>query len=97
MAYNSIRMKTLTVAGYHGIMDLDLSVIDPIHRPQAIHQHKNDIALYCLEQSRLKPEHRYENTIIRINKQQEYAKQMQLKRKNNIIYSFITHPHSEWK
>ena len=97
MAYNSIRMKTLTVAGYHGIMDLDLSVIDPIHRPQAIHQHKNDIALYCLEQSRLKPEHRYENTIIRVNKQQEYAKQMQLNRRIISFTHSSPHPHSEWK
>ena len=91
MAYNSIRMKTLTVAGYHGIMDLDLSVIDPIHRPQAIHQHKNDIALYCLEQERLKPEHRYENTIIRINKQHEYARQIQLQRNNPHLH--IQSPH----
>jgi len=84
-------MNPLIVAGYHGIMDLDLSGIAPIHREQAIQHHKNDIALYCLEQERLKPEHRYENTIIRINKQHEYARQIQLQRNNPHLH--IQSPH----
>lgn len=76
-------MNKLIVPGYNGIMDLDLSRIDPKHRRQAIQQHERDIALYCAEQELLKPEHRYENTIIRVQKQLEYEKRIQLQRSNS--------------
>lgn len=75
-------MNTLIVAGYNGIMDLDLSRIDPKHRRQAIQQHERDIELYRAEQELLKPEHRYENTIVRVQKQLEYEKRIQLQRMN---------------
>jgi len=61
------------IPGYQGIMDLDVRNIEPIHIKQAIDQHYNDIEKYTAEQSKLKPEHRYENTIIRINKQLEFT------------------------
>ena len=56
------------IPGYHGIMDLDVSNMDPRYIKQAIEQHNNDIKIYNAEQAKLKPEHRYENTILRINK-----------------------------
>lgn len=60
------------IPGYHGIMDLDVRNMDPRYIKQAIEQHENDIKIYNAEQAKLKPENRYENTILRINKQREY-------------------------
>ena len=60
------------IPGYNGIMDLDLRHMEQKHTKQAIDQHYNDIKKYKAEQELLKPEHRYENTIIRINKEREY-------------------------
>ena len=60
------------IPGYHGIMDLDTTNMEPKHVKQAIDQHYKDIKIYKEEQAQLKPEHRYENTVIRINKQLEY-------------------------
>lgn len=66
-------MKTKgIIPGYHGIMDLDVRNMEQKHVKQAIDQHYNDIKLYIAEQEKLKPEHRYENTVIRINKQREH-------------------------
>jgi len=60
------------IPGYHGIMDLDVRHMDQKYTKQAIDQHYNDIKKYKAEQKLLKPEHRYENTVIRINKNMEY-------------------------
>ena len=60
------------IPGYYGIMDLDIRHMEQKHTKQAIDQHYNDIKKYKAEQELLKPEHRYENTIIRINKEREY-------------------------
>lgn len=65
--------KDNIIPGYHGIMDLDVSNIDPIYMKQAIEQHYNDINIYTIEQSKLKPEYRYENTVLRANKALELA------------------------
>ena len=62
------------VPGYQGIMDLDVTNMEPIHIKQAIEQHYNDIKRYTAEQSKLQPEHKYENTILRINKQLEFTR-----------------------
>tara|TARA_B110000879_G_scaffold209755_2_gene298224 strand:- start:7472 stop:7759 length:288 start_codon:yes stop_codon:yes gene_type:complete len=56
------------IKGYNGIMDLDVSNMDPKYVNQAILQHNNDIKNYIREQNELKTEMRYENTILRINK-----------------------------
>ena len=61
------------IPGYHGIMDLDVSNMDSRYIKQAIEQHENDIKIYTVEQAKLKPEHRYENTVLRINKQREFS------------------------
>ena len=71
--------KNNIIPGYHGIMDLDVSNIDPIYIKQAIDQHLNDIKIYTMEQSKLKPEYRYENTVLRVNKTLELAHSHQTK------------------
>ena len=62
------------IPGYQGIMDLDVRNMEPRYIKQAIDQHHNDIKIYTSEQSKLKPEHRYENTVMRIDKQQAYIR-----------------------
>ena len=54
------------IDGYKGIMPLDTTNIKPEHLKQAIECHYKDIEKYKLEQKQLKPELRYENTILRI-------------------------------
>jgi hypothetical protein len=61
--------KLEIIDGYNGILPLDLSFFDKKFHKQAISQHNLDIKNYKKEQHE-RPEHlRYENTIIRINKQ----------------------------
>jgi hypothetical protein len=60
------------IPGYNGIMDLDITHMEQKHTKQAIEQHYNDIKKYKAEQELLKPEHRYENAVIRMNKKLEY-------------------------
>tara|TARA_B110000285_G_C14878269_1_gene492599 strand:- start:486 stop:761 length:276 start_codon:yes stop_codon:yes gene_type:complete len=57
------------IEGYQGIMPLDTSHMKPQFVKQAIEQHYKDIEGYKCEQSFMKPEHRYENTIIRVQNQ----------------------------
>ena len=59
------------IDGYKGIMPLDTRNMKPEYIKQAIEQHHKDIQEYTSRQSQLKPEHRYENTILRIQKQHE--------------------------
>lgn len=65
------------IPGYHGIMDLDVTHMDQKYTKQAIEQHFNDIKKYKAEQELLKPEHRYENTVIRMNKKLEYFRMIE--------------------
>lgn len=53
------------VKGYQGIMDLDLSSIDPKFHKEVINQHYTDIAEYKRDQQERPPKLRYENTIAR--------------------------------
>jgi hypothetical protein len=62
------------IPGYHGIMDLDITNMEPRYIKQAIEQHENDIKIYNAEQAKLKPEHRYVNTVMRIDKQHAYIR-----------------------
>ena len=61
-------MKKEIIKGYKGVMDLDLSLISESFKRNAVIQHYKDIEDYKKYQAELKPEHRYENTIERINK-----------------------------
>ena len=58
--------------GYKGVIDLDLSLINKDHLQSAIKQHYKDIEDYKKYQASLPEEHRYENTIERINRQNIY-------------------------
>ena len=64
-------MSKNIVKGYKGVIDLDLSLVPPDYRDSAIQQHYQDIKDYKKYQKSLKPELRYENTILRIKKQIE--------------------------
>ncbi len=72
------------IPGYHGIMDLDVRNIEPRYVKDAIKEHYKDIKIYKTEQAKLKPEHRYENTILRINKQREYIQMKEKEYRENI-------------
>jgi len=76
------------IPGFKGIMDLDIRNIEPIHIKQAIDQHHNDIKIYAAEQSKLKPEYRYENTIERIQKTRDYESAV-LEKQNREKEDFI--------
>jgi len=84
------------IKGYNGIMDLDVSNMDPKCIKQAVEQHQNDIQIYTKAQQELKPEMRYENTILRINKlrtmetyylQKRAEKHVLAQNKKNDIYN----------
>ena len=64
-------MRKNIIKGYKGVIDLDLSLVPHDYRDSAIKQHYQDIEDYKKYQKTLKPEHRYENTILRIKKQTE--------------------------
>ena len=68
------------IKGYNGIMDLDLTNIDPKLHKSMISQHYQDMEEYKLEQSKLKPEQRYENTIGKAYQKMEYENRMLNKR-----------------
>jgi hypothetical protein len=73
-------MSNNIVKGYKGVIDLDLSLVPDLYKKTAIDQHNNDIAEYKKYQASLKKEHRYENTILRINKQLNYENMMKEER-----------------
>src|SRR6056300_1206929 len=52
------------VKGYKGVMDLDLSSVDPKFHKEVIAQHNKDITEYKMEQCRRPPQLRYENNIV---------------------------------
>ena len=63
---------TMIIKGYKGIIDLDLTYVDPIYHELLIKQHKKDIENYKKYQKKLEPEMRYENTIGKIIRDREY-------------------------
>ena len=64
-------MNKNIIKGYKGVIDLDISLVPHDYIDSAIKQHYKDIEDYKKYQKSLKPEHRYENTILRIKKQTE--------------------------
>ena len=73
-------MSNNIVKGYKGVIDLDLSLVPELYKKTAIDQHYKDIAEYKKYQASLKKEHRYENTVARINKQLNYENVMKEER-----------------
>jgi hypothetical protein len=73
-------MDKKIIKGYKGIIDLDLSLVHKDYIKSVIKQHYKDIKNYKKYQKSLKPEHRYENTIERINKQHNKERELYIKK-----------------
>jgi hypothetical protein len=69
-------MSKQIIKGYKGIMDLDLTYVDSKYHKNLIEQHIKDIDLYKIEQAKLPPEQRYENTIEKANNKLKYENKM---------------------
>jgi len=63
--------KNLLIPGYKGVMDLDLTIVDPKYHTDVVTQHHKDIYEYKCREKTLKPNMRYENTILKIKKTQQ--------------------------
>ena len=59
-------IKTKIIAGYKGIIDLDLTYVDSKYHDILIKQHLQDIDRYKSYQNSLEDEMKYENTIEKI-------------------------------
>ena len=68
--------KPIIIAGYKGIMNLDLTDVNKSLHKSLIEQHFKDIDLYKIEQANRKPHLRYENTIEKIKKNEEKEKEI---------------------
>lgn len=66
--------------GYKGIMDLDLSSIDPKFHKELIDLHQADIKEYKLDQAKRKVKDRYDNSVGRILKNIEHENMLRTKR-----------------
>ena len=75
---------SLKVPGYKGIMELDLTNVDPKLHKEMKKQHEEDIKNYILEQKKLPKRLRYENTIVKAQKIMEMDYMIQ-KRKQEIF------------
>lgn len=64
------------IKGYKGIIDLDLTEVESFKHKIMIEQHYKDIYNYKLEQSKLKPNLRYENCVGLAFKKIEYDNKM---------------------
>ena len=78
-------MPDKIIEGYNGILNLDLTNVDKKYHKIMIDQHLKDIEQYKIEQQKLKPELRYENTVAKAKKRMEYYNKMQVLRLNNKI------------
>lgn len=75
---------SLKVPGYKGIMELDLTNVDPKLHREMKKQHEIDIEDYKAEQEKLPKRLRYENTIVKAEKVIEMDAQI-MKRKMEIF------------
>lgn len=62
----------MIVKGYKGVIDLDLTQVEPIYHKLLIEQHNKDIENYKKYQEKLEPEMRYENSIGKVITDKEY-------------------------
>ena len=82
-------MSNNIIDGYNGIMPLDLTNVDKKLHKVLIDQHKKDIEEYKLEQEKLPIHLRYENTIIKVEKQlqlEDYHRRKRLKKEQEEKY-----------
>ena len=73
------------IAGYKGIMELDLTDVREELKKELAKQHQKDIYEYKLEQLKLEPRLRYENTIERvqhIHRKDELFQKKRMEQKN---------------
>ncbi len=68
------------IKGYKGVMDLDLTNVNPSFHKSLIQQHMKDIDEYRKEQASLKEESRYDNTIGTALRKMEYYNRITAKR-----------------
>ena len=77
-------MNKNIIAGYNGIMPLDLTNIDKKYHKDLISEHKKNIEEYKLEQETLPNHLKYENSILKVQKQleiEEYHKNLRIQKK----------------
>ena len=74
----------MIVEGYKGVMDLDLTNVDSKLHKIMIIQHYKDIEDYKIEQSKLDPEKRYDNTIGKALVNLEYENKLRALRFNKV-------------
>ncbi len=82
-------MSNNIIDGYNGIMPLDLTNIDKKYHKTMIMEHKKNIKDYKLEQEKLPIHLRYENTIIKVEKQlqlEDYHRRKRLKKEQEEKY-----------
>ena len=72
--------KKYIIDGYKGVMELDLTNIDPKYHKLYIDQHYQDIKDYNIYQSTLETHLQYENTIVRIQKNNEVERDIIIKK-----------------
>lgn len=70
----------MIIEGYKGVMDLDLTKVDSKLHKTIVIQHYKDIEDYKIEQSKLKPEKRYDNTIGKALINLEYENKLRARR-----------------
>lgn len=68
------------IKGYKGIIDLDLTNVNPIYHKTIILQHYKDIKDYKIEQSKLDESKRYENTVGLAKEKIKYENRLLAKR-----------------
>lgn len=82
-------MSNNIIDGYNGIMPLDLTNVDKKLHKVLIDQHKKDIEEYKLEQEKLPIHLRYENTIIKVEKQlqlEDYHRRKRIQKREEDKY-----------
>tara|TARA_B100000424_G_scaffold270077_1_gene268516 strand:- start:7130 stop:7402 length:273 start_codon:yes stop_codon:yes gene_type:complete len=82
-------MSNNIIDGYNGIMPLDLTNIDKKYHKTMIMEHKKNIEEYKLEQEKLPIHLRYENTIIKVEKQlqlEDYHRKKRIQKREEDKY-----------
>ena len=75
-------MKSKIISGYKGVIDLDLTNVDPRLHKELIKQHYQDIENYKIEQAKLPEKFRYDNTVGEAYRKMETENKIIAKRLN---------------
>jgi hypothetical protein len=85
MSHNTDKIKPDHVAGYRGIMALDLDAIPTQFQKNAIERHIKDIEEYNRDQLKRPEQMRYENTVARIERTHRMDKAVLQKRQSDAM------------